>query len=40
VTFYTVKGGGHGGFDDPAVPRITRQFLANQLRPEARGETR
>lgn len=29
TTFYTVKGGGHGGFTDPEVPRITREFLAN-----------
>ncbi len=28
VTFYTVKGGGHGGFKDPNVPRLTREFLA------------
>jgi acetyl esterase/lipase len=40
VTFYTVERGGHGGFDDPAVPRITREFLATQLRPEAPGGTR
>jgi acetyl esterase/lipase len=33
VTFYTVKGGGHGGFDDPAVPRLTREFLATHLQP-------
>ena len=33
VTFYTVKGGGHGGFRDPNVPVITRQFLARRLKP-------
>jgi acetyl esterase/lipase len=31
VTFYTVKGGGHGGFSDEEVPRLTREFLAGQL---------
>lgn len=33
VTFYTVKGAGHGGFTDPKVPELTRAFLARQLRP-------
>jgi acetyl esterase/lipase len=33
VTFYTVKGGGHGGFHDPAVPRLMREFLATGLKP-------
>jgi acetyl esterase/lipase len=33
VTFYTVKDGGHGGFNDPAVPELTRDFLAAHLRP-------
>ncbi|MEM7532725.1 MAG: alpha/beta hydrolase [Chloroflexota bacterium] len=28
VTFYTVEGGGHGGFEDPAVPKLTQKFLA------------
>jgi len=32
VTFYTVKGGGHGGFADPNVPPITREFLARYLK--------
>lgn len=31
VTFYTVKGGGHGGFQDPRVPALTREFLASVL---------
>jgi acetyl esterase/lipase len=33
VTFHTVKGGGHGGFNDPDVPRLTREFLAKHLAP-------
>jgi acetyl esterase/lipase len=33
VTFYTVKGAGHGGFRDPQVPRMTRVFLAKHLQP-------
>lgn len=33
VTFYTVKGGGHGGFTDPKVPGLTREFLAKHLTP-------
>lgn len=32
VKFCTVKGGGHGGFKDPAVPAMTREFLAAQLK--------
>ena len=32
VTFYTVKGGGHGGFKDPKVPEMTREFLAKHLK--------
>jgi acetyl esterase/lipase len=35
VTFYTVKGAGHGRFDDPKVPVLTREFLATQLKPKA-----
>ena len=31
VTFFTVKGGGHGGFADPAVLALTREFLAQRL---------
>jgi acetyl esterase/lipase len=42
VTFYTVKGAGHGGFRDPKVPELTREFLAKYLKPSlpppARGE--
>jgi len=33
VTFYTVKGAGHGGFKDPKVPALTREFLAKHLKP-------
>jgi len=33
VTFYTVKGAGHGGFHDPKVPELTREFLAKYLKP-------
>lgn len=33
VTFYTVKGGGHGGFNDLKVPELTREFLATHLKP-------
>ena len=33
VTFYTVKGAGHGRFNDPKVPELTREFLAQQLKP-------
>jgi len=33
VIFYTVKGGGHGGFQDPEVPRLTEEFLAKHLKP-------
>jgi acetyl esterase/lipase len=32
VTLYTVKGGGHGGFKDPAVPAMTKEFLAKHLK--------
>lgn len=34
VTFYTVKGAGHGGFTDPEVPKLTSAFLAQHLRGE------
>jgi acetyl esterase/lipase len=34
VTFYTVKGGGHGRFNDPKVAELTREFLATQLKPQ------
>jgi acetyl esterase/lipase len=33
VTFYTVKGGRHGGFTDPRVAEMTRGFLARHLEP-------
>lgn len=33
VTFYTVQGGGHGGFKDPQVPALTRAFLERHLKP-------
>jgi acetyl esterase/lipase len=33
VTFYTVKGAGHGRFNDPKVPEMTRDFLAKHLKP-------
>jgi acetyl esterase/lipase len=36
VTFYTVKGGGHGRFTDPAVPQLVRQFLAAQFTHQVR----
>ena len=36
VTFYTVKGGGHGGFTDPNVDVITRDFFAKHLKPAGR----
>jgi acetyl esterase/lipase len=32
VTFYTVEGAGHGRFNDPKVPDLTKQFLARQLK--------
>ena len=33
VLFYTVKGGGHGGFTDPKVVELTKTFLAKHLNP-------
>jgi acetyl esterase/lipase len=33
VTFYTVKGAGHGRFNDPKVVELTAAFLAKHLRP-------
>lgn len=33
VTFYTVKGGGHGGWKDPKVNELTRDFLRQHLKP-------
>ncbi|MHC1766966.1 MAG: alpha/beta hydrolase fold domain-containing protein [Verrucomicrobiia bacterium] len=38
VTFYTVKGGGHGGFQDPRVPALTREFLGSVLLRSANRE--
>jgi acetyl esterase/lipase len=32
VTFYTVEGGGHGGFDDPKVDELVREFLERSLK--------
>jgi acetyl esterase/lipase len=32
VLFYTVKGGGHGGFKDPNVPRLTKEFFDKNLK--------
>jgi acetyl esterase/lipase len=32
-TFYTVRGAGHGRFDDPRVSELTREFLATHLKP-------
>jgi acetyl esterase/lipase len=32
VTFYTVKGGGHGGFTDPRVEELLDAFLAQHLK--------
>lgn len=33
VSFYTVKGGGHGGFTDANVSELTKEFLAKHLKP-------
>ena len=33
VTFYRVKGGGHGWFRDPKVPELTKTFLEQHLKP-------
>jgi acetyl esterase/lipase len=33
VTFYTVKGAGHGRFNDPKVAELTMAFLARHLKP-------
>jgi len=32
VTLYTVKGGGHGGFDDPGAEAAVREFFGKYLR--------
>lgn len=33
AAFYTVKGGGHGGWKDPKVNEVTRDFLRQHLKP-------
>ena len=33
VLFYTVKGGGHGGFNDPKVLELVKEFFATHLKP-------
>jgi acetyl esterase/lipase len=35
VTFYTVVGAGHGGFDDPQISSLVHTFLATHLRSSA-----
>ena len=35
VTLYTVKGAGHGRFNDPKVSELTQEFLARHLKPAA-----
>ncbi len=37
VTFYTVKGAGHGRFNDPKVAELTKAFLAKHLKPAPPG---
>jgi acetyl esterase/lipase len=32
VSFYTVKGGGHGFFQDPNVPKLTKEFFEKHLK--------
>ena len=32
VTFYTVKDGAHGGFRDPNVPKLTKEFFEKHLK--------
>jgi acetyl esterase/lipase len=34
VIFYTVKGAGHGNFQDPNVPKLTREFIEKYLQKE------
>ncbi len=36
VTLYTVKGGGHGGLDDPNAEAAVREFFARYLKPAKR----
>jgi acetyl esterase/lipase len=38
VTLYTVKGGGHGGFDDPNAEVVVREFFARYLKPNGHGK--
>jgi acetyl esterase/lipase len=38
VTFYTVKGGGHGGFRDPKVPELIAAFLDQHLKAKSPDE--
>lgn len=35
VSFYTVEGGGHGGFRDPKVAELVAAFLAKHLKPQS-----
>jgi acetyl esterase/lipase len=35
VTFYTVKGAGHGGFKDPKIPEMTKSFFAKHLKTKS-----
>ena len=35
VTFYPVKGGGHGEFDEPRIGQMVTDFLAQRLRSAA-----
>lgn len=34
VVFYTVKGGRHGGFSDPKVGQLVKDFFAEHLKPD------
>ena len=34
VTFYTVPGGGHGGFQDPNVDSLVSDFFRKHLRKD------
>jgi acetyl esterase/lipase len=36
VKFHTVKGGGHGGFDDPLIGEMVTEFLAQRLKVPAK----
>jgi acetyl esterase/lipase len=38
VTLYMVKGGGHGGFDDPKAEAVVREFFARYLEPNGHGK--